>query len=596
VFRYAAIIWNRDDHAQTAFSQSIASQLQRQSTPWQIAVHLPGLLVFYADAAAYVMPHVLSNNRGVILGILFRKQGPAAGCVVLSEAEIERVSTTQGRALIDDFWGNYVAILADDRSFSVLRGPASALPCLHIRHDGVDLYFSWMEGCAQLELRRLTIDWLAFARTLVGPYTSQRTDIEGVQEILPGVCKRRTGDHYSEEVLWDPIALSRRSPIQDAYEAAHALRTVIRYCTHTWVSQHSRIVLSLSGGLDSSIILTCLADAPSRPDIVCINQYANECGDERSYARLACERAGTRLYEYFRSPRLDFTTAVYNVRIETSPGLRIPAVDRIDPDFARAAGATAVFRGDGGDEISCRNRTDLSLADFLRDRGLRRGAFGLAMHAATMEGRTSWGVLVQSLRDAWLPRRWNLASLLASDPEGGTLLHPDVLSALRDDSAALGARVLRTRDAPPGRLFQISLMCARRPYYGPFTRLGDPVTLAPLLSQPVIEVCLRIPTYFQMMGRRDRALSRQAFAGDLPPEITQRRDKGDAEPLARDTLVRNLDYVREMLLGGIVAQQGIVDLRRLEAALSSAPSTDAVPSVPLYDLLGAEIWARAWRF
>jgi asparagine synthase (glutamine-hydrolysing) len=98
-----------------------------------------------------------------------------------------------------------------------------------------------------------------------------------------------------------------------------------------------------------------------------------------------------------------------------------------------------------------------------------------------------------------------------------------------------------------------------------------------------------------MAGRRDRALTRYAFAADIPTAIVQRRDKGGAEALAAAILARNLSYVREMILGGIILQQGIFDRARVEAALAEAPSADAVASVPVFDLLGAEIWARAWR-
>jgi asparagine synthase (glutamine-hydrolysing) len=583
---------------QVARAASLVGSFQRQSTPWQLALERPGLAVLYADTTAFPSPQVLEGNRGLILGVLFKSTNSGAsncGRAVLKDSDVDRVFATGGRALVEDFWGNYVAILDDGYGVRIVRGPASTLPCLHVHHESIHLYFSCMESVAQLNLRPFKIDWLAFARTLIGPDNSAKTSLEGVQEIRPGVCERIEGEHSSQEVLWDPIALSQRQPCLGWDDAAHALRTAIRRCVHQWASQHSRIVLGLSGGLDSSIVLASLADASSQPEIVCITHYADECGDERAYARMGCERAGVRLVEHRRSSNIDLATTSHTVRLETSPGLRIPAVDRIEPDLALREGATAIFRGDGGDEVSCRNRADLSLVDLVRESGLCREAIELAMHAATMEGRTAWSVLLKSLADAWFPRAWNFASVLAKDLSGATLLHPDVLAALQRDASPVSVHARGTDPPPPGRLFQIGLICARRPFYGPFTRLADPASVAPLLSQPVIEVCLRIPTYLQMVGRRDRALTRFAFAADVPTAIVQRRDKGGAEALAAAILARNLSYVREMILGGIILQQGIFDRARVEAALAEAPSADAVASVPVFDLLGAEIWARAWR-
>jgi hypothetical protein len=658
MFRYAAVLWNCEDINQAALSREIIQRFESQSTPWKSALDDAGIKVLYADTAALPGPQLLGSNRGVILGTLYRSEGDRAH---LTEAETSRILATRGRALTTDFWGNYVAIIRDECSTSILRGPASTLPCLHVNEEGVDIYFSWMESCAQVSHKRYQIDWQAFARTLLGAYTSERTNLIGVRELLPGVCeridygRRRLGDGsgsgggsagggngggrnpgggnggggsagsgsgdggagsggggggscgdnrvdvrvigsraaaHRQETLWNPIALSQREPINDRSEAAHALRTAIRATTHALAAQHQRIVLGLSGGLDSSIVLSCLADAPSKPEVLCVTQYAHETGDERRYARLACERAGIRIIEHLRTSDVDFRTATHNVRFETSPGLHIPSIDRIEPDIARAFGATAIFRGDGGDEISCRNRADLSLVDYIRDRGFTREAIGLAVHAATMEGRAAWHVLLQSLANAWFPRPWNLASILTEDITSTTLLHADAVSSLRQQHPTAPTE---TTPPGPGRLFQISLMCARRPFYGPFTQLDDPVNIAPLLTQPVIETCLRIPTYFQIMHRRDRALTREAFASDVPPAIIARRDKGGAEALARNIVFRNLDYIREMLLGGIVAQQNIIDRTRLEAALSDAPSADAVASVPIFDLLGAEIWARAFE-
>ncbi len=116
----------------------------------------------------------------------------------------------------------------------------------------------------------------------------------------------------------------------------------------------------------------------------------------------------------------------------------------------------------------------------------------------------------------------------------------------------------------------------------------------PLLSQPLVELCLRIPTWLQITDHTDRALTRRAFAQDLPLEILSRTDKGGAENLATQVLYHNLPYLRERLLDGLLTQSGIIDRPRLEASLSAGPAQHAVNSAPLFELLGAEIWASAW--
>ena len=310
--------------------------------------------------------------------------------------------------------------------------------------------------------------------------------------------------------------------------------------------------------------------------------------------RSACERAECSLIEYPRHADIDFRTALHGVCSETTPGLRLPEIDRIEPTAARAVGAQALFRGEGGDELFFRTQPALAVADFIHARGFRTGLMSLVMHAAVTEGVTAWQVLTRGLRDAFRSRHWQFTAMLARDLQDATLLHADVIRYVLAHATAAVPYGDLPRNVSPGQLWQWSLLSARRSFHGPFARDDDPPVIAPLLSQPIIETCMRIPAYMQMADKRDRALARRAFAQDLPPEIVRRRDKGGASTLAAAMLTRNLSFVRSMLLDGLVVRQGLIDRARLEATLSEAPSPEAVTTVPVFDLLGAEIWARAW--
>ena len=81
----------------------------------------------------------------------------------------------------------------------------------------------------------------------------------------------------------------------------------------------------------------------------------------------------------------------------------------------------------------------------------------------------------------------------------------------------------------------------------------------PLLSQPLIETCLRIPVHLLATEGWDRAVARRAFSTDLPAEVYQR----------------------------------IVDVRKLERALPGSPSQSTVIGGILTTLLYTEAWVRA---
>src|SRR6185312_10289862 len=89
--------------------------------------------------------------------------------------------------------------------------------------------------------------------------------------------------------------------IEDPVQAASALRTCLKSCTHTWTRNHSAILHSLSGGLDSSIVLSSLADSPYKPKVTCATYYMpGGNSDERPYVRLA---AAQYRCDYIERPR-----------------------------------------------------------------------------------------------------------------------------------------------------------------------------------------------------------------------------------------------------------------------------------------------------
>jgi asparagine synthase (glutamine-hydrolysing) len=131
-------------------------------------------------------------------------------------------------------------------------------------------------------------------------------------------------------------------------------------------------------------------------------------------------------------------------------------------------------------------------------------------------------------------------------------------------------------------------------YYDPFEREAAPEMVNPLLSQPLVELCLRLPSYVLTRGGRGRALARQAFAADLPPEIATRRSKGGMEEHIRAVLLDNLEFARGLLLEGELMRRGFIDRARVEALLCGPPATLASRAGEVHVCLGIEAWLRHW--
>src|SRR3569833_951549 len=102
-----------------------------------------------------------------------------------------------------------------------------------------------------------------------------------------------------------------------------------------------------------------------------------------------------------------------------------------------------------------------------------------------------------------------------------------------------------TRVTPKGILRHVMSISLPPAYYSSFSRDAYPERTFPLLSQPLVELCLRVPTHVLIKGGRDRALARRAFEGHLPSEIVRRAAKGRADQHVRNILDANLDFNRK---------------------------------------------------
>src|SRR3546814_9285195 len=87
----------------------------------------------YISAAARLTslaPTIELGEGGCLVGLLFRRQIPAVRITNLENAERKRIIETDGRALLSDYWGAYIAVLSrPDGSVTVLRDPSGMMTC-----------------------------------------------------------------------------------------------------------------------------------------------------------------------------------------------------------------------------------------------------------------------------------------------------------------------------------------------------------------------------------------------------------------------------------------------------------------------------------
>lgn len=599
MFRYVALCWNHFSPDAANQARAICERVRSVFPSWRNQQG-SGWSVFCSED---VMPRQMiriPERRGLIIGTLFQRPKEfnevAGPCSELTSSQADQVAESQGRYLVEQFWGSYIAVVADPRdgTYNVLKAPAGGLPCLYTTVEDVTVFSSYLPDLERAVDFSHSIDWSYIAKHVLRIPPASQTCFSSVRELTAGSCYRLSQARADVLAYWNAEDFCA-TRFKEVGAAVHAVREVTRHCIWAWGASYDSIVALLSGGLDSSIVVSCLSASPRAPRILCLNEYsANLHGelsghtntDERPYARLVAARAQVALKETFRNHRCQLSEGLGGRRSERPlPYSRsLPALRSLEA-ACRDTGAGAAFTGTRGDELFFRNRTELAACDYVSERGLGRDLFELCLYTARMQGLCFWPVLGSAIAHGYRSRRYDLVASAASY---NTLVSDDITQQYSLGKCPTQPRGLR--ELPIGKQYHLASLTNAEGGYPAFEGHSIPDYVAPLYSQPLVELCLSIPTFLHTQKGWDRALARQAFAEQLPTEVARRRSKGGMEEFSVELLRANLSFIRAMLLDGVLVRERILDRKRVESALSDNPSGIMKGMAKLYQHLDVEMW------
>lgn len=609
MFRYVALIWRSSDRQQAEAAALICERLHSSATMWRLALDRDGLRVYCADSAPTLGAHVLAGNAGVVLGIAFSKQdapdaGAKCGPMRFDPQECAAIVGSRGQWLVEHCWGNYVAILRDPDGTRchVIKDPCGTLPCFRTSFKDVTVLFSAIADCVDLRLFRFTINWGCLEQRLIsGDMVQQQTALNEVTQVSRGECVEFDPGTEPEgarrHAYWHPTRFPGAcEPIDQADDASRLLRNTLRACTRSLAVQHASVLLRLSGGLDSSIILVCLKDVPRRRELLAYTQYvADASSDPRPWARMAAQQASCEHIEQDVAPADIRLQALLDVApsVEPVPASMLLTVGLQEQQLARRRAATAVFTGDGGDCAFGGMCVGEALPAYLRRHGLTSFAFRLAAQSALVLRQTAWKTLARGVR-AWMTADPG-SSVGEKNRDACRLVARDL--AMRIDARTDPHPWLRSADRAAWEIVsKLGALLGTPDLYAGVARPSDaaPEIIAPIYAQPVMELCLRIPADVLFTGGCDRGLARRAFIGNVPEPILQRVWKDRAGTFHDQVVQLNLSWLRELLLDGVLARAGLLDRAAVEDALRHGPSVSQVHAAEIMRHAETEVWARKW--
>lgn len=544
-----------------------------------------------------------TETKGAAIGVVFERGRESAGPIgKVSPALAKRTVATAGDALLKETWGQYVAIWRDstNNQTTVLRDPSGGVSCFMTEARGIRVLFSFAEDVVRLEGLSFTIDWHHVQAFLHHNYfTTKHTGLAEVSELMPGERMTWTVDAPPAfEWAWDPTAIAASPDRRNFDDLCTDVRETMSTCAAAWAGAYQRIVLQLSGGLDSSILLALLHRA-SGPSITPLHTVSSGYeGYEHELARLATEHTGLRLVQRSQDAQTNDLRAILDAPLLARPARQIIGIqaNRLIAGVCEEVGADAVAAGHGGDTLFLQRSLAGHLpSDYMHVNGLGPNVLRIAYDQATLEQGSVWGVLKETAGNVLRPRNWEPYAFLDNDdPNTPRLLAPIADSGL-PTSYWIHPWIDSALRLPPGKRDQVLSFTG---LYNYFVLYGYGVTLDainPYQSQPIIELALRIPTYQFVRGGRDRALQRTAFGDLIPERIARRTGKGLINHQLLVAVARNAAFLRELVLDGHTVRQDWIDRRAAEELFSEEQLLRGGGLMSALGLVAAEAWIQGWR-
>jgi asparagine synthase (glutamine-hydrolysing) len=616
MFRYIIAVGNPRNASDCEQIEELRRRVQNAPDDWQSTMRAPG---FYAACISKIHASnsaiTLSDNRGVIYGSLIRSPRQSNATLPriirsIARKESGEIVESKGRSMVCDYWGYYVAALLypENSSCLVLRSPVSSLACFQANLGSLTVFFSHLDDFAALELKSLSINWdCVIAQVAGADFLTNETAIQGITSIESGECLECRPDGRQRHTYWDPRSFLHERSLEEFSVATQTIRDTTEYCVNALSSPHQCVLVSLSGGLDSSIVLSSLSRSPHKPALTAVNYNSRGAGDERRFARSMARAVKCELVERARNQSLDLRRIdECNRTVRPVLNFSAPDVEARNIALAQELRASAIFDGELGDNIFGSHPGPGALVEGVRRLGFGRRWLSVAMDYAMLKRQSLWRTLAAAHREY---------KSVAENPDfnsttearrhyGDARAKSLTLASLEaeEHSRAMGDRFVhpwfkKSRIVAPGAhalLFGLVTITSTT-YHSPFSSPSDPPRVSPLASQPLVEAALRIPAYLHCKNGEDRPVARAAFADVLPLEILQRGlGKGGPALWVKDVVENNYAFLREYLLNGILVRERLIDRRKLDQLLSPRIARSTAIVTEIYTKLYIEAWLRKW--
>ncbi|MCC4252553.1 asparagine synthase C-terminal domain-containing protein [Sphingobium naphthae] len=528
----------------------------------------------------------LAGDVGIVLGACEMKHVPASAFDGSAAAASQMTDILSAGTAPQQLWGSFICCYSHQGQITTYRSPFSTLPAFW-RRCGSFIAVSDDARLLRKIVPSLSLDERHLIESMIADWQpSSQTSIAGLRSLKSGEALIVTPAEIICQQLWDPIQYAQASAISNPEEAVELLRRHVKRSISFEVRRPGRILLDYSGGLDSSLIASILADL-AHPFTAINYHFGQGIGDERNYALEAMDYLGGELIEQKLDPG--------QVELDRSAAASLPhpyrrafvqGVDRAALETGYKLGASRSLNGAGGDNVFAHLQSSAPLADALRHFGPGIFSLRVARDIADAADASVTHVVKQGMLKALGFSRRTVRrdfQFLSEEVRQVAIAQPQGRGNKSVSRLGHGKHehLMMIRDA------EFHLLGFDR---------GDALEMSfPLLAQPLIETCLRIPSWMWVRNGINRSLIREAFSKELPPSIQRRGSKGGHTDYQYAVFRHHRVKARELLMDGHLAGMAILDRAAIEVAFRDMIRMEVGTVSRLMRLIDYEAWLSAWR-
>lgn len=533
------------------------------------------------------------GDQGFFVGKLFDRHRFLPALFTHSDAH---VLTKNPKIIMKDWWGRYAGALynKEKQRCTLVRDPQGLSTLFYkITPDGV-IFSTDMSLLYDVLEEKPSLNAAYLAEYVIGHnYALSSTSFNEIQELLPGMSLHIQADgSCSIEQLWD-ISELKGSFIANTDEFEHTLLATMKASLKAWVGDSSGICLELSGGADSSGLMILLRNIlPEHKNIIGINYIDSKTptSNEVVYAQEVADICNAPLHflDWQDSSLLDPLPTSWRPDKPTT-FLMFYNTSRQLHELAERYNCSTIMNGQGGDHVFLAPQPTESLADYWLDKGLR--GITKPLKELSNANRMPWWMLMRDTTSS-IATYYSGRKSKNETSEPVNYFNPALHYNKTTDDFYLDKSMSHFY---PAKKSHVKSLFHAQSYADRNQRMDTRIITHPLLSQPIVELGLQIPTYQSFNNGFDRIFFRNSVSRIKKPKALWRSIKGETTSSMAKSFATHAQEVQDIVLQGYFAQNGLLNNQWFIEEMAKIRHGQIQNLWPVIKLLTSQLWINQWK-